>query len=365
MKVLSIKDIIGPIMIGPSSSHTAGALRIALMCRRLLAAAPRRVTFTLYGSFAHTYHGHGTDKALVAGMLGMEADDTRIRDSFDLARAANLEFSFVPDAQTPTEHPNTVDILVEDAEGAQTNMRGESIGGGAAVITRLNGVDVRLTGEYNSIVVQQRDVTGVLAHIATCLSVFDVNIATTRLFRERKGQIAYTIMETDDVLDYAVARAISNNPNILDVRIVASSRAGENGTTEDAPGGVPGDTAGAADEPEFSPEEAAALFEAWDFATGAQALDVCAAENITLGQAILTRERYLSAVNGLAPDTAKRYLARVLEVMRASGAEPITHPRPSMGRLLGGEAAKAFRVRRIRAVRPLACSCYNLRYGGA
>lgn len=103
MKILGIRDIIGPIMIGPSSSHTAGALRIALMCRRLLAGEPRKATFTLYGSFAHTYRGHGTDKALVAGLLGMPTDDTRIRESFDIARAAGLDFEFVlPPMRTRT-----------------------------------------------------------------------------------------------------------------------------------------------------------------------------------------------------------------------------------------------------------------------
>ena len=138
MKVLGIRDIIGPIMIGPSSSHTAGALRIALMCRRLLAGEPRKATFTLYGSFAHTYRGHGTDKALVAGLLGMATDDLRIRESFDLAKKAGLEFSFVPAPNEPCEHPNTVDIEVTDETGSIT-----SIGGGAAVISRINGIDVR------------------------------------------------------------------------------------------------------------------------------------------------------------------------------------------------------------------------------
>lgn len=227
MRILGIRDIIGPIMIGPSSSHTAGALRIASMCRRLLAGEPRQVAFHLYGSFAHTYRGHGTDKALVAGLLGMAADDERIRDSFEIAKQQDLSFTFEPRPNEPMPHPNTVCIEVTDSTGSHVSMRGESIGGGAAVITRINGIDVRLTGEYHSIVVKQRDVAGVLAHIATCLSVFDVNIATTKLFRERKAELAYTIMQTDDEIDERVAASIAKHPDIFDVRIVKSDRASE------------------------------------------------------------------------------------------------------------------------------------------
>lgn len=109
MKPMSIRDVVGPIMVGPSSSHTAGALRIASMVRNLLDGEPVEVTFTLFGSFAHTYHGHGTDRALVAGMLGLHTDDLRVRNSFDLAKEQGLEFSFEPDTVTKTAHPNTVE----------------------------------------------------------------------------------------------------------------------------------------------------------------------------------------------------------------------------------------------------------------
>lgn len=334
MRILGIRDIIGPIMIGPSSSHTAGALRIASMCRRLLAGEPRQVAFHLYGSFAHTYRGHGTDKALVAGLLGMAADDERIRDSFEIAKQQDLSFTFEPRPNEPMPHPNTVCIEVTDSTSSHVSMRGESIGGGAAVITRINGIDVRLTGEYHSIVVKQRDVAGVLAHIATCLSVFDVNIATTKLFRERKGELAYTIMQTDDEIDERVAASIAKHPDIFDVRIVKSDRASEavapvKGNVENAGGFAA----------EFTPQEAAARFEELDFACGAEMLAYCEHEGITISEAMCRRERCMLAADGVAVDNTRRYLERALSVMRESATAPITSPVRSMGGLIGGEAA--------------------------
>lgn len=336
MKSLSIRDIIGPVMIGPSSSHTAGALRIARMCRRLLSGEPARATFYLYGSFAHTYRGHGTDRALVAGIMGMEPDDERIRDSFELAREAGLAFEFVPRGdETDIDHPNTVDIEVEDAGGSITSMRGESIGGGAAVISRINGIDVRLTGEYHSIVVKQYDRRGVLAHIATCLKVFDVNIATTSLFRKKKGDIAYTIMQTDDEIPAALVEAVTRNADILDVRVVESDRASETCAPVRA----------AESEPEgfgahMSIEDAENMLESVDFASGAEMLAYCETEGLPLSEAICRRERCLLASQGIAADDTKHYLRRALEVMRASAKRPLDEPQPSMGGLIGGEARK-------------------------
>ena len=210
MKTIGLSDVIGPIMVGPSSSHTAGALRIAYMARRLCLAEPKTVEFRLLGSFAHTLTGHGTDKALVAGMLGLAADDLRIRDSFQLAGDAGLAFSFVTLPDEEYDHPNTIDMRIVDAAGNAMSVRGESIGGGAAVIRKIDDIDVRITGESTSIVVRQRDETGVLAHIAQSISDEGVNIATTRMYRERKGDIAYTVLETDQEVDGAAKAAIGN-----------------------------------------------------------------------------------------------------------------------------------------------------------
>ncbi len=334
VKSLSIRDIIGPIMIGPSSSHTAGALRIARMCRRLLSDCPTRATFILYGSFARTYHGHGTDRALVAGMLGMDPDDERIRDSFELAHEAGLQFEFIPQHDSAdVSHPNTVDIEVEDASGATCSMRGESIGGGAAVISRLNGIDVHLTGEYHSIVVKQYDRRGVLAHIATCLNVFDVNIATTNMFRKKKGDIAYTVMQTDDELPNELAHAIERNPNIIDVRIIPSDRASDPGAPVKAK-----DTKAQGFAATMTVAEAEAMFEQLDFANAEELLAYCESEGLPISDAICRRERCLLASQGIAVDDTKRYLHRVLEVMRTSATRPLNTPQSSMGGLIGGEA---------------------------
>ena len=335
MKDLGIRDIIGPVMIGPSSSHTAGALHIARLARKLLKGTPSEVTFHLYGSFACTYRGHGTDKALVAGILGLAPDDERIRDSFELARQAGMEFTFAPDADAPCDHPNTVDIEVTTPEDGTTRVRGESIGGGAAVISRINGIAVRLTGEYHSLVIKQRDVKGVLAHIASCLNDFNINIATTRLFRERKGEIAYTIMETDDVIPEEIARAIAANPDILAVRIIESDfgvpeEAEEDGTTT----GTDGTTV---TDPLAIPGSPIPDFESADFANGRELLALCEANGCSISQAMAEREEALAASRGIDADLSA-YLTQVLEVMRASATAPLNEPKSSMGGLIGGEA---------------------------
>lgn len=326
MKTLGLRDIIGPIMVGPSSSHTAGALRIALMARNLCGSAPRKVEFHLLGSFAHTYQGHGTDKALVAGMLGFAADDLRVRDSFRWAAAEGLAFSFNPDAQADDfSHPNTIDVTVTDKAGCTVCVRGESIGGGAAVITRLDGIDVHITGEHTSVVVRQRDEAGVLAHIARCLSDEEVNIATTRMFREKRGQVAYTVLECDQRVSEKVRLAIVDHPAIFDVRVIPADNATPNG--EGAKG--------------CASDESCALesFEALDFASGKELLTWCDAHDSTISQAFCTREEALRTAQGCAADT-QEYLKRALDVMRTSTLRPIEEPAESMGGLLGSEAQR-------------------------
>ena len=322
MKTIGLSDVIGPIMVGPSSSHTAGALRIAYMARRLCLAEPKTVEFRLLGSFAHTLTGHGTDKALVAGMLGLATDDLRIRDSFDLAREAGLAFSFVtlPDAEY--DHPNTIDVRIVDAAGNAMDVRGESIGGGAAVIRKIDDIDVRITGESASIVVRQRDEKGVLAHIAQSISDEGVNIATTRMYRERKGDTAYTVLETDQAVGAEAKAAIEDHPAIYDVRI------------------IPGD-ARADVERVAVPDVAAALqrFAELDFGNGAALLAYCEEHGATLSEAFLAREAALAASLGYA-DGAAAYLREALAVMRCAARRPIDEALPSMGGLIGGEARK-------------------------
>lgn len=328
MEPLGLRDIIGPVMVGPSSSHTAGALRIARMARRLLSAAPARADITLYGSFAHTGAGHGTDKALIAGLLGLEADDLRIRDSFFLARGAGLDFVFAraTDAQAEAagvDHPNTVDLRITDAAGARIDVRGVSVGGGAAAIRRIDGIDVDISGKRTSVVVNQRDERGVLAHIASCLADADVNIATTRMYRTRRGAHAYTVMEVDGAVPASAREAIEQDPRVMGVRIIPAD--GQDGT-------APADGMGAQ-----QVEAAETRFAECDFASGAELLARCARERCSIAQAMAAREEALAALDG---DDAgvEEYLDRVLDVMRASTEAPLDSPEQSVGGLIGGEA---------------------------
>lgn len=220
MSFISAFDVIGPNMIGPSSSHTAGADVIGYLARKLAPGEIRKVTFRLYGSFAKTYHGHGTDKALLGGLLGFRSDDERIVKSFEIAREQGIEFSFVPDFEETEVHPNTADILMECDNGKTMNIRGESLGGGKARVCRINGVEVDFTGQYHAMFVIQNDRPGVLAHITHCLSESLVNIAFMRLFREEKGNIAYTFAESDDPIPEDVVAAVRLNRNVHDVMLI-------------------------------------------------------------------------------------------------------------------------------------------------
>lgn len=219
MNEIGTFDILGPNMIGPSSSHTAGALRIAFIAGKMV-GRPVSVKFVLYGSFARTYHGHGTDRALVGGILGYQTDDERIRNSFELAEEAGLKFEFIENFTETEVYPNTVDVYVTDENGDEVSLRGESIGGGNAVITKLNGVDVELTGNYNTLVIEQIDKKGVLAFLTTVLSANDINIGTVRLFREGKGKKATTIIEVDSEIPAQVTAALYSMGAVKNVIIV-------------------------------------------------------------------------------------------------------------------------------------------------
>ena len=227
MSFISVFDVMGPNMIGPSSSHTAGAARIALLARKLLTGSLKKVEFTLYGSFAKTYHGHGTDRALLGGIMGFATDDVRIRDSFQIATDNGIEYSFIPNNVETDVHPNTVDILMVNEEGQEMMIRGESLGGGKARLCRINGVEVDFTGEYSTLIVVQQDKPGVIAHITNCLSEMNVNIAYMKLYREEKGCTAYSIVESDGIVPQTVAGRIKENPYVHDVMLVLPNEKGE------------------------------------------------------------------------------------------------------------------------------------------
>lgn len=220
MPYVSVFDVLGPNMIGPSSSHTAGAAVIAFLAHKMITPPLKKVDFTLYGSFAKTYHGHGTDRALLGGMMGFNTDDIRIRNSFQIAAERGLAYSFTPCESETDIHPNTVDIRMENARGQVMTVRGESLGGGKVRISRINGVSVDFTGDYSTVIVVQQDKPGVVAHITKVLSDRNVNIAFMRMFRESKGNTAYTIVESDGRFPEGITGPLLDNPNVHDVMIV-------------------------------------------------------------------------------------------------------------------------------------------------
>lgn len=220
MNYTSIFDVIGPNMIGPSSSHTAGAVSIALMARKLFHGEIARVDFTLYGSFAKTYRGHGTDKALLGGTLGFSPDDIRIRDAFAIARKMGVEYTFTENHENLGYHPNTADILLTGTDGSQQFVRGVSVGGGKMKIVKINTIDVDFTGEYSTLIVKQKDTSGIVAHISRCLAEQNVNIAFMRLYREAKGETAYTIIESDQMIPPGIIDSINTHENIYETIVI-------------------------------------------------------------------------------------------------------------------------------------------------
>lgn len=220
MSFISVFDVLGPNMIGPSSSHTAGAAAIAFLARKMLNGELVKADFTLYGSFARTYRGHGTDRALLGGIMGFSTDDRRIPDSFAIADEIGLSYSFTTNEKETEVHPNTVDIRMEDNIGHVLTVRGESIGGGKVRITRIDQVEVDFSGEYSTLIVVQQDKPGVVAHITRCLSEKNVNIAYMKLYREEKGSTAYSIVESDDKLPSEAVEQIRENKYVTDVMLI-------------------------------------------------------------------------------------------------------------------------------------------------
>ncbi len=220
MAFISVFDVLGPNMIGPSSSHTAGACSIALLAQKMISGPVADVEFTLYGSFARTYRGHGTDRALLGGIMGFSTDDKRIPDSFSIAESRGLSWHFIVNEREEDVHPNTVDIRMTGKDGQVLTVRGESLGGGKVRITRINQVDVDFSGEYSTLIVIHYDKPGLVAHITKCLSDRDVNIAFMKMFREAKGQTAYSIVESDGHLPEDIPGRIRENPYVRDVMLV-------------------------------------------------------------------------------------------------------------------------------------------------
>lgn len=192
-------DIVGPIMIGPSSSHTAGAARLGKMARTILGEEPVEARIELHGSFAHTYKGHGTDKALVAGLLGFSTDDERLRQALDIADKRGLHVSFVA-VDLGDVHPNTVAMNLMGQSGRSIRVAGSSVGGGNIRITEIDGYAVELTGEYPAMIVVHQDMPGIISLVTHALAQKFVNIAYMRVSRQERGAMALMIIETDETI---------------------------------------------------------------------------------------------------------------------------------------------------------------------
>lgn len=197
---ISIFDVVGPVMIGPSSSHTAGAAALSRIGREIIGEPFSYVSFGLHGSFADTGAGHGTDRALVAGALGMRPDDERIRDSFRLAKEAGMGYDFHR-VELEDVHENTVQMVFTLRSGRKREIIGSSIGGGRIIITRIDGYETALTAQSNTIMVEHRDVPGVVSGITRALALNHINIANMQLARKSRGDMAFTIIEVDQSID--------------------------------------------------------------------------------------------------------------------------------------------------------------------
>lgn len=218
MKQSSLFDIISPIMVGPSSSHTAGAVRLGLLARNIYGTTPKKVIFKLYNSYAKTGKGHGTDRGLLAGVLGIKVDDIRIKDIFNLSEAKEFEyqFEFLEDFN---RHPNAVDFIFEGQH--KMSISGDSVGAGNVQITNINHFAVNLTGEYNTLVLIYKDKPGMLSKVSGLIQNEGVNIAALTCERSAKGEEASMCVSLDSPLNYSVIEKIKRIDDVYLVRHVA------------------------------------------------------------------------------------------------------------------------------------------------
>lgn len=219
MSEFNMFDIIGPIMIGPSSSHTAGANKIGYMARKIVGEDIKYVEFLLHGSFAKTYKGHGTDKALLAGIMGMMSDDERIRDAYKIADKIGLRYAF-SEIELENVHPNTVKMNITGISGSKWEIVGSSIGAGKVKIIELNDMQIEFDGEYYTLITTHRDLPGVVAHITQTLAMSNVNIAFMKLYREEKDKNAMLIVEADQDIPDDIVEKIKENSNVYSVKIL-------------------------------------------------------------------------------------------------------------------------------------------------
>ena len=214
--MINIFDMMGPGMVGPSSSHTAGAARIGNMGRTLLGEEVARADIGLYGSFAETGFGHGTDRALLAGLLGMKPDDLRIPNAYEEANRAGMAYSFRT-VELRDAHPNTALLELTGKSGKKLTLQAASIGGGAIVVNKIDSIDVNFTGDFNTLIVRNQDESGSVAAITSILSQVHINVANMSVNRHRRGGDALMVIETDQHIKPRQVEFLSELPGILSV----------------------------------------------------------------------------------------------------------------------------------------------------
>ena len=215
----SLFDIIGPVMIGPSSSHTAGAVRLGELARAVFGEQPAEAAIELHGSFASTGRGHGTDLALTAGLLGMTPDDPRIRVATRAADAEGLRVTFA-NADLGEVHPNTARITLRSADGRVVVVQGSSVGGADVLLTRIDDFDVAITGDLPVLIVEHNDQPGVIAAVSQVLARHGANVASMEVSREMRGARALMVLETDQPVDDTTIAEVAQAPAVTGVRVV-------------------------------------------------------------------------------------------------------------------------------------------------
>lgn len=218
---MNIFDILGPVMVGPSSSHTAGAVRIGYISRNLLQDTPVKTVISFHGSFATTGIGHGTDRAIIAGLLGMQPDDIRIPDSFSHAEKMNLSYEF-KQVSLRNAHPNTVVLDMQGMSGRTLQVQASSLGGGRIMINKLDGIDVNFTAEKPTLIVHNQDQPGHVAEVTSMLSHKSVNIATMQLYRNKRGGYAVMVIETDQEIPAESIKWLEHLEGIIKVTYINS-----------------------------------------------------------------------------------------------------------------------------------------------
>ena len=216
---MSIFDIIGPVMVGPSSSHTAGAVRIGLVSRELLQDEVVFADVRFHGSFASTYKGHGTDRAIIAGLLGMQSDDVRIADSLSIAKKKNVKV-FFSSIDLGDAHPNSVLLTAQGAGGRRIAVQASSIGGGRILVNKLDGITVNFSATRPTLIVHNYDTAGHVAFVTQELFKHGINIAAMQLYRSGPGGYAVMVLETDQSVPPELVLHITNCEGVIKVAYV-------------------------------------------------------------------------------------------------------------------------------------------------